>query len=139
MRSGHLPILPNKQNCQGSLPVAPAFRLMWLLTWLALSFPLILIYFLGVLSVCGGYRKAWCARALWLSWILLGSHTWTQQLPGRKKQKGGAVLNKDRAVPSQSKENMPCPVRMGKSLLKLSPGLPSADHPPTIVRLQTST
>lgn len=56
-----------------------------------------------------------------------------------KKQQGGAVLHKDRAVPSQPKENMPCPVRMGKSLLKLSPGLPSADHPPAIVPVQTST
>lgn len=47
-----------------------------------------------------------------------------------KKLKGGAVFNEDGAVPSQPKGSMSCPVRMGKSLLKLSPGLPSAEHPP---------
>lgn len=40
---------------------------------------------------------------------------------------------------SQPQENVSCPVRMGKSLLKSSPGLPSADHPPAIVRRQTLT
>lgn len=55
------------------------------------------------------------------------------------KQKGGIVLNRDRAMTSQTEENMSCPARMGKSLLKWCPGLPSADHPQAIVWVKTST
>lgn len=60
--------------------------------------------------------------------------------PGKeKKQKGGVVFNRESAMTSQPQENVFCPARMGKSLLKWSPGLPSADHPGAIVRVQTST
>lgn len=55
------------------------------------------------------------------------------------KQKRGIVLNRDRAMTSQTEENMSCPARMGKSLLKWRPGLPSADHPQAIVWVKTST
>ena len=41
-----------------------------------------------------------------------------------KNQKGGAVFNKGRAKTSQPEENVSCPVRMGKSLLKSSPASP---------------
>jgi hypothetical protein len=97
---------------------------MWLLTWLAPFSPWILSHFLWVLSVCGRLQEGLHAQALWLFWILPGSHTWAQQLLRGIKKEGGTARTRDRSATLHPEQDMSCLVKMGKQLLKTSPGTP---------------